>query len=146
MLKYPIIFLIFFLSIFSNTYSQIEQIIENNPAPQWGTLQYDLRHTGRCPYIGPEKPKLLWKYETCDAICTPISISADGTIYTGSDDGNLYAIHPNGTLQWSFKGDNWMRSFPALSSDGTIYIGSRDNYFYSIYPDGSLKWKYETGN
>src|SRR6185436_15310385 len=28
------------------------------------------------------------------------AIGADGTVYIGGEDGNLYAINPNGTLAW----------------------------------------------
>ena len=30
------------------------------------------------------------------------ALGADGTIYVGSEDDNLYAINPDGTQQWAF--------------------------------------------
>jgi hypothetical protein len=38
----------------------------------------------------------LWEFETSNGILSSPAIAADGTIYIGSDDGNLYAINPDG--------------------------------------------------
>ena len=72
------------------------------------------------------------------------AIGSDGTIYVGSDDGNLYAINPDGTLKWNYKTVGLIRSSPAIGSDGTVYVGSWDR-LYAINPDGTLKWDYITG-
>ena len=52
------------------------------------------------------------------------AIASDGTIYVGSEDSKLYAINPNGTLQWAYTTGGSVYSSPALASDGTIYVGS----------------------
>ncbi len=53
------------------------------------------------------------------------AIGADGTIYIGSNDHNLYAVNPDGTKKWSFKAKNGM-SMPSIGTDGTLYVGSLD--------------------
>ena len=63
----------------------------------------------------------------------------------GSGDHNLYAIHPDGTLKWSYPTKFWIYSSPAIGADGTIYVGSNDHNLYAIHPDGTLKWSYPIG-
>lgn len=74
------------------------------------------------------------------------TIDSNGTIYIGSNDGNLYAINPDGTIKWKVNvGTGWYStSSPAIGSDGTIYIGSLDYNVYVINPDGTVKWKFKT--
>jgi outer membrane protein assembly factor BamB len=73
------------------------------------------------------------------------AIGIDGTIYVGGG-GKLFAINPNGTLQWSFvTGDN-VPSSPAIDEHGTIYVGSLDNHVYAVYPDGTEKWNVDIGD
>ncbi|MFQ5606069.1 MAG: PQQ-binding-like beta-propeller repeat protein, partial [bacterium] len=74
------------------------------------------------------------------------AIAADGTIYVGSFDKNLYAIAANGSQKWAFNTLGEIKSSAAIASDGTIYVGSNDNKLYSINPDGTQKWTFETGN
>jgi len=89
---------------------------------------------------------LKWSYTTGNSINSSPAIGADGTIYVGSEDGNLYAINPNGGLKWSYTTGSWIESSPAIGADGTIYVGSYDNKLYAINPNGTLKWSYTTGN
>ncbi len=74
------------------------------------------------------------------------AVGADGTIYVGSDDDNLYAVNPDGSQKWKFTTGNVVYSSPAVGADGTIYVGSVDHNLYAVNPDGSQKWKFTTGN
>jgi outer membrane protein assembly factor BamB len=60
------------------------------------------------------------------------AVGADGTIYVGSDDHNLYAINPDGSLKWRYDTGDKVYSSPAIGSDGTIYAGSDDDNLYAI--------------
>jgi outer membrane protein assembly factor BamB len=74
------------------------------------------------------------------------AVGTDGTIYFGSDNGNIFALYPNGTLKWKYKTNHMVLSSPAISDDGTVYCGSHDGKLYALYPNnGTLKWKYGTG-
>jgi PKD repeat protein len=106
--------------------------------------QHDNNNTGRSPYTGPQTAALLWNYTTGDGVYSSPVIGADGTVYVGSWDNNVYAINPNGTLKWSFPTGKAVWGTPALDSNGTIYVGSKDKNFYAINPDGTLKWVYPT--
>jgi outer membrane protein assembly factor BamB len=122
--------------------------IKTDKAPDcsWTKFHYDEQNTGRSPCKGPEKPHIKWMFETGKSIYTPVTIGYDGTIYTGSDDGYLYAINPDGTSKWLFKAQDAVRSAPTIANDGTIYVGSRDCYLYAFDNDGKLKWKFMTGS
>ena len=59
-------------------------------------------------------------------------------------DYNLYAVQPNGELDWRFDTRDWVISSPAVGSDGTIYFGSYNQDVYALTPEGEVLWKYKT--
>lgn len=73
------------------------------------------------------------------------AIDSDGIIYCPS--GNqLFALFPNGTVKWSFTGDESFYSSPAIDTNGTIYLGCSDNKLYAIHANGTSYWNYTTGD
>jgi len=58
------------------------------------------------------------------------AISADGTIYFGTnigncDGGEIVALNLDGTVKWRKTiSDEWSESSPCIAKDGTVYIGS----------------------
>jgi outer membrane protein assembly factor BamB len=74
------------------------------------------------------------------------SIGPDGTIYIGSQDGNVYSISPQGQTNWTFAMTNVTYSSPAIANDGTIYIGSDDGNLYALDRSGKRKWNFKTGS
>lgn len=111
----------------------------------WPMFRHDLKHTGRSSYTGSGNNYLQWVYPVGSSTSTP-AIGTDSTIYVGSYDGNLYAMNPDGTLQWKYTTGDTIESSPAVGTDGVIYVGSNDNYIYAVKPDGTLKWKYLTND
>lgn len=86
----------------------------------------------------------LWSYTTGGAIYSSPAIGPDGTIYVGSTDGYLHAIHLDGQLRWAFTEPAPYGSFnssPMVGPDGTIYARRRDGYLYAVNPNGTRKWK-----
>lgn len=59
-------------------------------------------------------------------------IGADGAIYAGSLDGNLYAVSPQGAGVWRFQAGCPIFSSPVMASDGTIYVGCEDGNVYAV--------------
>ena len=110
----------------------------------WPMFRQNPQHTGRSPYSGPESAYLKWSFTTGDYIPSSPTIGADGTIYVGSHDNNLYALNPNGHKKWSFNTSGFVISSPAIGADGTIYVGSADNRLYAVNPDGSEQWSFTT--
>ncbi|WP_164985077.1 PQQ-binding-like beta-propeller repeat protein [Ammoniphilus sp. CFH 90114] len=100
------------------------------------------------------KPIQQWSYQIQGSYSQHIQTLAfgpDGTIYAGTlgspaktvDDGELYALQPNGKVKWSLHlGPNW--TTPTIGKDGTIYTLSYGD-LKAISPDGKIKWTYQGG-
>jgi hypothetical protein len=82
---------------------------------------------------------------------SPAVNPADGTIYVGSDNFNVYAINPNGTEKWRFTTGADVESSPFVAIDPiddipTVYIGSDDDKVYALNAEtGAKKWEFLTG-
>ncbi|MBN1924691.1 MAG: PQQ-binding-like beta-propeller repeat protein [Prolixibacteraceae bacterium] len=85
-----------------------------------------------------KEPK--WKFKTGGRITTSPAIADDGTIYVGSDDENLYALNPDGTMKWKYFTDEKITTSPVVGIDGTIYFGS-NTYLFALTTDGEIIWK-----
>ena len=74
--------------------------------------------------------ELKWKFKTEDVDSSPAI--ADGVVYFGSLDGNLYAVDiKTGQEKWKFKTKYWVLSSPAIA-DGVVYFGSFDGNLYAV--------------
>lgn len=96
------------------------------------------------------KPEDLYTEDLWDFfISSPVSDNnlQNETIYFGSSDGNVYAIHAkDGTLKWKFATNGVIHTSPLLYKN-TIYLGSWDTYMYAIDAGtGKEKWKFKTGD
>ncbi len=100
----------------------------------WPMFRRDPRHTGRSSFRGPQAASLRWTHSTGGAVISSPAIGGDGTIYVGSNNGNLYALNPDGLLKWTYLTGGWVYSSPAIGSDGAVYVGSWDNDLYAIGP------------
>jgi outer membrane protein assembly factor BamB len=71
---------------------------------------------------------------------------ANGRVYFGSGDGNVYAADAQtGVLQWKFATKDVVHSSPAVVGS-TVYIGSWDSYLYALDADtGQEKWSFKSG-
>jgi outer membrane protein assembly factor BamB len=61
-----------------------------------------------------------WQFPVGDTIGGPPTVGGDGTIYFTSQDENVYALNPDGTLKWNMP----TRSYgsPVIGADGTLYV------------------------
>jgi len=73
-------------------------------------------------------------------------VVAQGAVYFGSGDGNLYALDANsGQLRWKFKTGDVVHASPAFADD-TLFFGSWDSYFYAVNAaTGKEKWRFHGG-
>ncbi|BDZ67493.1 PQQ-binding-like beta-propeller repeat protein [Methanobacterium ferruginis] len=112
----------------------------------WAKSGGDVANTGQSDYTGPDVNTTLWNYTTGGTISgmsSPV-IGADGTIYIGSSDDNLYALNPDGTVKWTYTAGGSINGL-SIGVDGTIYAvtSDSDNRIYALNPDGTLKWNYK---
>ena len=118
--------------------------------PVWPMFHHDRAHTGRSEFDTRANTGILrWTFaigemDEFDNIKPSPSIGADGTVYIGSGDHNLYAVNPGGTLKWKFAAAGVVGS-PAIATDGTVYTVSGDAKLYAVKPDGTQKWVFVTG-
>lgn len=90
-----------------------------------------------------------WAFETRGVVRSSPAVSADGTIYFGSEDKSLYAVAAHGTKRWEFATAGAIRSPPAIGADGTVYIVSADGNLYAIKGTAGLAnspWPKYRGN
>jgi outer membrane protein assembly factor BamB len=104
---------------------------------QDGTIYFGTDAPGRALYaVNPVNGNVLWQFTTGGEVDNTAAIAPDGTILFVSNDGNLYAVRPNGTEKWRFAlpvNPGWPNSSPAVGPDGAVYVGSSsDNNLYSI--------------
>jgi outer membrane protein assembly factor BamB len=73
-------------------------------------------------------------------------VVAQGAVYFGSGDGNLYALDAaTGELKWKFKTGDVIHASPAFA-DGVLFVGSWDSYFYAVdAATGKEKWRFHGG-
>lgn len=113
----------------------------------WWAFGRDETHTHRSPYTGPLIPQLDWKTYLGGQLAYQSAVLAqDGTAYITSMDGNLYAINPNGTVEWIFNTGGPLRGSAMVGRTGAVYFGSDDGYFYAVDDTGSELWSYQISN
>jgi PGF-CTERM protein len=73
----------------------------------------------------------VWNYTTGSEVYSSPAV-ANGTVYVGSSDSNVYALNAStGKLTWSFTTGDWVLSSPAVAN-GVVYVGSVDGNVYAI--------------
>ena len=92
-----------------------------------------------------------WAYTTGDKVGNAFGLSApavaDGTVYVGSDDGNVYALDAaTGHVRWTYSTLTYVEAKPVVVG-GTVYIGGADNSVYALdAATGHVRWTYTTGD
>jgi outer membrane protein assembly factor BamB len=73
-------------------------------------------------------------------------VVANGKVYFGSGDENIYALDAaSGELRWKFKTNDVVHASPAYA-DGVLFCGSWDSYFYALdAATGKEKWRFHGG-
>jgi outer membrane protein assembly factor BamB len=72
---------------------------------------------------------------------------ANGVVYIGSYDGNLYALNATtGAKVWNYPAGSWVYSSPAVAN-GVVYVGSGDGNVYALNAStGTKLWNYPMGS
>ncbi len=117
----------------------------------WPKFRRNTRNSGSVQAAGEEEPPvnppepgdILWTYgdERSGFFSCP-AVGPDGTIYAGSADSTLVALHPDGTEKWARKLDRAVLEPVALAADGTVYAAASD-MLVAADSLGTLKWTLE---
>jgi|GEM_PF-3668479 len=70
------------------------------------------------------------------------AIGTNGLIYTGSNEGALYALNAsNGSLVWKYQTRSAIDTSPSVGLNGTVYTASSDGVLYALNgTTGRLAW------
>ncbi len=142
-----IVLLLAFLSVynFTDLIYKPDTNLSSNPNPgDWAMFGRDIVHGGN---VNAVSISLTGAVKTLLATGGPIESSpavANGVIYVGSRDGNLYAIDAtSGAKRWEFKTGSWIESSPAIVNN-IVYIGSNDGNLYALDAStGKKLWQYQ---
>ena len=106
----------------------------------WPMWRADAAHSSTAQE-GPSNLTLAWKFTTNGAVISSPSV-ADGIVYVGSQDKNIYAIGAwSGNLIWNFTTQGAIESSPAVAN-GKVYTGGDDGYVYCLDAyTGAFIWK-----
>jgi outer membrane protein assembly factor BamB/serine/threonine protein kinase len=90
------------------------------------------------------KPQLLWTFTTGGPIWSSPAV-ANGVVYIGSNDYNLYAVNTvTDQEEWTFATRGTLHYLPTVVN-GVVYIDSADAHLYAIdAATGQLKWSFGT--
>jgi len=104
------------------------------------------QHTGTFETRGvDELGGVRWRFRTEGPVRSS-PVVADGTVYVGSTDGNLYAIEAStGQERWRVDVGSPVSSSPAIASGLVIFV-SADGVFHAVAADtGAPRWQFATG-
>jgi outer membrane protein assembly factor BamB len=118
----------------------------------WAQFHYSVLHKSVNPYENVLSPTTVgsigldWSFTTGGEIYLSAPAVANGVVYVGSTDFNLYALNSStGALLWKYATANGVYSSPAVAN-GVVYFGSQDSNLYALNATtGTLLWKYTTG-
>lgn len=84
----------------------------------------------------------VWVFKCEDEIRSKPAV-AEGLVFAGAYDNNLYAVHTNdGRFAWKFPASGGIASSPAVA-DGTVFFGSADRHLYSVQVHtGRAAWRF----
>lgn len=112
----------------------VKLVLKRGPLPAMPATQV--------PYAPVAQP--LWTFKTDGAVWSA-PVVADGTVYFGSYDGNVYALNAaDGKEVWRFKTGGAVMGRPTV--DGQyLYVPSDDGMLYKLArKDASAVWKFDT--
>ena len=131
-------------SISGNEYSRINQVwaigSSSIPVSSWPMWRADPTHSSTA-LVGPSNLTLAWNFTTSGSVISSPSV-ANGIVYVGSQDKNIYAIGAySGNLIWKFTTQDAIESSPAIAN-GKVYTGGDDGYVYCLDAyTGAFIWK-----
>lgn len=117
----------------------------------WAQFHFSPDHKGLNPYenvlsqttVG--SMDLRWSYPAGTRTYYSSPTVANGVVYVGSVDDNLYALNATtGALQWTYATNYWDLSSPTVAN-GVVYVDSDALYALNA-STGALLWSFTGGN
>lgn len=107
----------------------------------WASFGVDAANTGHLATTGPADPAIAWEFETTGRIYDGVAV-ADGTVYVGSTDGDVYAVDAaDGEERWRFPVRGQVRTTPAVAGD-LVFVAGRNGGLYALDAEsGEQRWE-----
>ncbi len=86
---------------------------------EWVTFQHDKKNTGKTTEKGADSNQTLWTFNTGNDVVSSPAVK-NKTVYFGSKNGYVYAVHVNGTQLWNTSVDELVRGSPTVYN-GNVY-------------------------
>ncbi|HYV36033.1 MAG TPA: PQQ-binding-like beta-propeller repeat protein [Gemmataceae bacterium] len=117
--------------------------VVNAPA-DWPVFRGNALQTGVAETTLPDKLEILWRFPAKDAIEGSAAI-ADGTVYFGDQDGNVFALNlADGKQKWTYKAGAPIKVGAAVNGN-SVYIGDEDGKFHCLdIKNGQKRWIFDT--
>jgi len=95
-------------------------------------------------YALTSEAALKWTFQSYPWINESVAIGEDGTIYLNGADRDwnsfLFAINPDGSLEWAFPKETSSASSPTVDAEGKVFVA--DANVYCVKPNGELQWSF----
>ncbi len=115
----------------------------------WPMAMHDAQRTGRAVVRGPQKGKILWKYEANAWVFSSPVLGPDAELYTVTYFCDLIALSLSGARLWTSKIEGkYCSTDPLVDRTGTIYCWadnlerSDTTFVYAVNSDGRIKWRF----
>jgi len=92
-----------------------------------------------------DRARVRWSYRAPVRITAGPAVEADGDVFFGCGDRNLYCVR-NGELRWRFATSGPVYSGPIIDRTGVVYFGSTDGHLYALSDEGEELWKLNLQN
>jgi outer membrane protein assembly factor BamB len=114
------------------------------PAGDWPVFRGDALANGVAESPLPETLEVLWKFNSKEHGFEATVAIADGLVFAGSLDGELYVLSlADGKLKWKYHTELGFTA-PASVKDGRVFVGDADGKFYCFEAaTGKPLWGFE---
>jgi outer membrane protein assembly factor BamB len=110
----------------------------------WPIFRGDASLTGVAETRIPDRPQLLWTYQTGGPIKSSAVVKGSISV-VGSDDGKVYAVDPsNGQVRWSYDAGSPIEASPLIVQNQAM-VGTSDGSLMALaLTSGEPRWSYST--
>ncbi len=108
----------------------------------WAAEKHDAQSSYWTSASGPVSSEVAWRYQAPGAFSGGPVVQSDGTVIVSTQDQQLIALDPGGTVLWQKPLRVIPVKSPALGPAGEIYISGNDGSLMAFSAEGELLWHF----